>query len=980
MYCERLLKAIVFPCLLFFSITAFSQEKVITGKVTDSKDGSGIPGASVTAKGGTAGTQTGTDGTFRISVPSSTTVLVISSVGFATQEITITGRSSIDVSLVVSNSTLGEVIVSTGYGTAKRKDLTGSITQISSKDFQKGPQTSPLQLIQGKVPGVQISTGNGMPGAGIYIRIRQGASLNASNDPLIVIDGVPLETGGISGVANPLSLLNPNDIESMNILKDASATAIFGNRASNGVIIITTKKGLSGRLKVSYNSNVTLSTVTKMADVLNADEFRALVNAQGTAAQKALLSLGHTIWQDNIYRDAISVDNNISFTGGIKKFPYRLSLGYLNQDGILKNDNLQRGTMAFNINPKLMKNHLSIDINMKNSVTHSRFANQGAIGAAVFFDPTKPVYDAGKPQYGGYWEWELNGLPNTLAPKNPVSLLEQNKSIGDVYRSIGNIQFDYKFHFLPELRANLNLGYDVSRGSGTNRTLATSASAFYNKGSMSRYKQKRWNYLSDFYLNYTKNFSKHRVDATAGYEWQDWTNYSPGFPTINGTGVIPAGPPFKSQHTLLSMFGRVNYGYDDRYLLTATIRRDGSSRFSPDNRWGWFPSAALAWRISRESFMMDSKTISDLKLRVGWGRTGQQDVGSDYPYLARYTSSDSSGMYQFGSNYYLLLRPEGYDENLKWETTETYNGGIDVGLFNGRITFSADVYFKKTKDLLAVISVPAGSNLTNQILTNVGNIENNGVEFSLTATPIRNKDITWDISYNFTFNKSKITNLSKVKDPNAIGNLVGGISGGVGNTIQIHTVGYAPYTFYVYKQVYDQNGKPIEGLYVDQNKDGASNEKDKYRYKNPQPKYFMGLSSQFGYKKWTFSFAARASIDNYMYNNFHSTSGTYQNFSFANYLGNVSRDVLNTGFSVPRLWSDYYIENASYLRMDNVNLGYNFGRICKNKSTTLRVSANVQNLFVITKYSGLDPEIPSGIDNNFYPRPRTYSLGVNLDF
>lgn len=979
MYCERLLKAIVFPCLLFISITAFTQEKVITGKVTDSKDGSAIPGVSVTAKGSSTGTSTGTDGTFRLSVNSSVTTLVVSSVGFATQEISIAGKSSIDVQLVVSNSTLGEVIVTTGYGTSKKKDLTGAITLITAKDFQKGPQTTPLQLIQGKVPGVQISTGNGAPGAGIYIRIRQGSSLNASNEPLIVIDGIPVESGGISGVANPLSLINPNDIESMSILKDASATAIFGNRASNGVIIVTTKKGNSGKLKVSFNSNISLSTVTETADVLNADEFRALVMAKGTPAQQALLSLGHTNWQDQIYHDAIAFDNNISFTGGIKKLPYRLSLGYLNQDGILKNDNLQRGTMAININPKLMKNHLSIDINMKNSVTKSFFANTGAIGSAVFFDPTKPVYDQTKPQYGGYWEWELNGTPNTLAPKNPVSLLEQNRNIGNVYRSIGNIQFDYKFHFLPELRANLNLGYDVSKGSGKNQTLPTSASAYFTQGSVSKYEQKRWNYLSDFYLNYMKVFSnKHRVDATAGYGWQDWTNYSPSFPTVNGTSVIPAGPPFKSQHTLLSMFGRLNYGYDDRYLLTATIRRDGSSRFSEENRYGWFPSVALAWRISRESFMQDSKTFSDLKLRLGWGRTGQQDVGNDYPYLARYSQSDSSGMYQFGSNYYLLLRPEGYDENLKWETTETYNAGVDVGLLNNRITFSVDAYFKRTKDLLAVISVPAGSNLTNQILTNVGNIENKGLEFSVAANVIRNKNFTWDLNYNFTYNEREITNLSKVKDPNAIGNLVGGIGGGVGNTIQIHTVGYAPNTFYVYKQVYDQNGKPIEGLYVDQNKDGASNESDKYRYKNPQPKYYMGFNSQFGYKKWSLSFASRASFDNYMYNNFNSNSGTYQNFGFPNYLGNVAKDVLTTGFTVPRLWSDYYIENASFFKMDNINLGFNVGRISKN--TSLRVSATVQNVFTITNYSGLDPEIPSGIDNNFYPRPRTYSLGFNLDF
>jgi iron complex outermembrane receptor protein len=977
MSCKKMLEFILLPCLLLFSITGFSQDKVITGRVTDSRDGSGMAGVSVAAKGSAAGTQTGTDGSYRISVDRNVTVLVFSFVGFGLQEISIDGRTSIDVSMALTNASLGEIVV-IGYGTARKKDLTGSIAQISSKDFQKGPQTTPEQLILGKIPGLQITTGGGMPGAGSRIRIRQGASLNASNDPLIVLDGVPLETGGIAGVANPLTLINPNDIESFNILKDASATAIYGNRASNGVIIITTKKGSSGRLKVSYSNVASLYTVTETADILSADQFRDLVNAQGTAAQKALLGTQNTDWQDIIYRNAFATDNTISFSGGIKKFPYRMSMGYLNQAGILETDNLQRGTLNFNLNPKFLNNHLSIDINLKGSVTKSRFANQGAIGSAVFFDPTQPVYDLSKPQYGGYWEWELNGLPNTLAPKNPLSLLKQTKNTGNTNRSIGNIQFDYKFHFLPALRANLNLGYDLSRGYGTTHVPATAASSFFNQGSKSRYLQKRWNKLLDFYLNYTKNFSKHRVDATAGYGYQDWIFYSPGFPTINGNGVIPAGPPFKTQHTLLSFFGRVNYSFDDRYLLTGAVRRDGSSRFGPQTRWGTFPSAALAWRVSRESFLMDSETISDLKLRIGWGITGQQDVGSDYPYLARYSLSDSSGMYQFGSNYYLLLRPEGYDENLKWETTETYNAGLDVGLLSGRISFSVDAYFKKTKDLLAVISVPAGSNLTNQILTNVGNIENRGIEVSLNATPVKNTNFTWDANVNFTYNESEITNLSKIQNQNAVGNPVGGISGGVGNTIQIHTVGYAPYSFYVYKQVYDANGRTIEGVYVDLNKDGASTEADKYRYKNPEPRMYFGFGSQFSYKKWTASFAGRASIGNYMYNNFHSTSGTYQNFGFPNYLGNVATDVLHTAFATPRLWSDYYIENASFVRMDNINLGYNFGRI--GKSASLRMSATVQNVFVITEFSGLDPEIAGGISNNFYPRPRIYSLGFNVDF
>lgn len=973
------LQKIILPLLLVISQIVFAQERVITGTVIDSK-GTGVPGVSVSAKGTGAGTQTNTDGSFRISVPSSATVLVFSSIGFNTREVTIGTSNTMDVVLEINSSALGEVVV-TGYGTARKKDLTGSITNITAKDFNKGPVSSPEQLVVGKVAGVQITSGGGMPGAGSRIRIRSGASLNASNDPLIVVDGVPLETGGISGTANPLVLINPNDIESFNILKDASATAIYGSRASNGVIIITTKKGSSGRLKGVFSTVHSLSTLTDKVGVLDADQYRDLVNAQGTATQKALLGSANTDWQDIIYRNAFSADNNVSISGGIKNFPYRFSLGYLNQAGVLLTDNLQRYSTAINFNPKFLKNHLSVDLNIKGTITKSHFANQGAIGAAVFFDPTQEVYDESKPQYGGYWEWELNGLPNTLASRNPLSLLEQRENIGNSNRSIGNLQLDYKFHFLPDLRANLNLGYDVSRGYGFTRVPKTAASAYYDQGTYSRYLQKRKNSLIDFYFNYTKNFKDilSRVDATAGYSYQDWLETVPASESYNGSGVvIDRNNAYKSQHTLLSVFGRLNYSFDDRYLITASIRRDGSSRFGPDSRWGWFPSAAFAWRVSREAFLRNSKVITDLKFRFGWGNTGQQDVGSNYPYLARYSPSDSSAMYQFGNTFYPLLRPEGYDANLKWESTDTKNLGMDFGFLDGRLSGSVDVYRKKTKDLLAVISVPAGSNLTNRILTNVGNIENEGLEVVVNATPFRSNNFTWDASANFTYNESEITNLSKVQDPSAIGNEVGGIAGGVGNYIQIHTVGYAPYTFYVYKQVYDQNGKPIEGVYVDWNKDGASNQNDKYRYKNPEPKMFMGFSSNFSFKKWNAGFSARASVGNYMYNNFNSNNGTYQNFGYPNYLGNVSSDVLNTGFSIVRLWSDYYIENASFIRMDNAYLGYDFGKLIKNSS--LRLTATVQNVFVITKYSGLDPEIAGGIDNNLYPRPRIYSLGLNLDF
>lgn len=979
--CKSHFKKIVFPCLLLFiSQLAFTQARIINGKVTDSRDGSPIPSVSVSAKGTNLGTLTGSDGTYSLTVPREVNTLVFSSVGFGTQEVPING-TTVDVSLSISAGSLGEIVV-IGYGTARKKDLTGSVTQISAKDFQKGPSATPEQLIIGKVPGVQITTGGGAPGAGTRIRIRQGASLGASNDPLIVVDGVPLENGGIAGVANPLTLINPNDIESFNILKDASATAIYGNRASNGVIIITTKKGTGGRLKVSYSNVSSVSNVSDRVNVLGVDDYIALVEAQGTQAQKDLLGEARTDWQDVIYRNAFSTDNNISFGGGIKNFPYRVSLGYLNQNGVLQKDNLQRGSVALNFNPKYLKNHLSIDLNIRGSVTKSRFADQGAIGAAVFFDPTQPVYDLENSDYGGYWEWELNGLPNTLAPKNPLGLLETRKNIGNANRSIGNLQVDYKFHFLPELRVNVNVGYDVSRGYGTTYVPPNSGSGFLDKGSSSRYLEKRNNKLADIYLNYVKHITgiRSRVDVTAGYGYQDWVFYRPSYPTITGNGVLAAGNTFKTQHTLISAFARANYSFDDRYLLTGTIRRDGSSRFGPDNRWGNFPSAAIAWRVSNEAFLRDSRLLSDLKLRFGWGITGQQDIGlGDYTYLARYTPSDNSAFYQFGSTFYSLLRPEEYDANLKWETTETINAGFDIGFLQGRISASVDLYRKKTKDLIASIGVPAGSNLANQIITNVGNIENQGIEFAINATPVRNADFSWDANFNFTYNESEITNLSKVPpSPSFIGYPTGGIGGGVGNTIQVHTVGYSPFAFYVYKQVYDGDGKPIEGLYVDMNKDGASNEQDKYRYKNPEPRYFMGFGSQFNYKKWNFGFNARASIDNYMYNNFNANNGTYQNFGYPNYLGNVSADVLNTGFHSVRLWSDYYIENASFLRMDNVNLGYNFGKVFGG--STLRLSATVQNVFVITDYSGLDPEIAGGIDNNFYPRPRVYSLGVNLDF
>lgn len=968
-----------FLLLTGFSVTA---QRVITGTVTDSESGEPLIGASVIVTGTTSGTATDIDGNYRLNAPKDAVSLIVTYVGYNDKTVLITGDV---VNVVLESGSALEELVVIGYGSAKKSDLTGSVTAISEKSFNKGAVTSAQQLIVGKAPGVQITSGGGRPGGGSRIRIRGGSSLNASNDPLIVIDGVPVDNNSISGSANPLSLINPADIASFNILKDASATAIYGSRAANGVIIITTKKGATGKLNVDFNSVASVARKTRVVDVLTGDEFRTLVDSNGTAAQKALLGTENTNWQDVIYQDAFTTDNSISFNGGIKGLPYRLSLGYLDQNGILLTDNMKRYSGAFNLNPKFLKDNLSLDLNIKGTRAQSHFADGGAIGNAAFFDPTQPVYapTMGEVDLGGYYEWldPATMKPNSLAPRNPLSLLEQKEDNGTVNRVLGNVQLDYKLPFVPGLNANLNVGYDGSSSEGTVVWPATAANVYNVKGSKSEYSQTKSNKLLEYYMKYTRKLDKIRsnIDIMGGYSYQDWLTESPAYPTYRGVDTLPAGLPYKTQNTLISFFGRLNYNFDERFLLTATVRRDGSSRFSKDTRWGTFPSLAFAWRIGQESFLKESDAISDLKLRLGYGITGQQDIGGDYPYLARYSISDLSAQYQFGDNYYLTLRPEGYDANIKWEETTTYNAGVDLGLIEGRITLNADYYFKKTKDLLAVISVPTGSNLTNRILTNVGNIENKGVELNLGLIPVTNDNFVWNSNFNITFNKTTITNLSKVQDNTSEGIQVGGIGGGVGNTIQIHSVGYNPYAFYVYQQVYDAAGNPIEGLYVDKNQDGVVNDKDKYRYQTPEARIFLGFNSDFTYKNWSLAFSTRANFGNYMYNNFNATAGSYQSFSFSNYLGNVPRNTLETEFSKYQIYSDYYIQNASFFRMDYASLGYDFGKVFNDKMG-IRLTAAVQNVFVITNYTGIDPEIAGGIDSNFYPNPRVFSLALNLRF
>jgi iron complex outermembrane receptor protein len=979
---QKLIKAAGFIMLALVAQVSFAQTKVITGKVTDSKDGSAVSGATVAAKGSRGGTQTGSDGSFSLSVDNAVTTLVISYVGFTTQEVSIDGKTSVEVSLVVNNQTLGEVVV-TGYGSVRRKDLTGSIATIGTKDFVKGPLTSPEQLINGKVAGVQITTGGGAPGAGSRIRVRGTSSLSGSNDPLIIIDGVPVDQqSGISGAANPLALINPNDIETFNILKDASATAIYGNRATNGVIIITTKKGKSGKLKISFSTLNSLSVAGDKVDVLSAEEFKNVVNGKGNTSQKGLLGTSNTNWQDLIYQTAFMTDNNIALTGGLEKVPYRLSLGYLNQDGILKTGNLSRVSTALNLNPRLLKNALKVDLNFKAAFTKNTFANEGAIGGAAFFDPTQTV-KRNDNRFGGYWEWLANNnQPDGLAPKNPVGLLNLRDDKSNVTRIITNIQLDYTLPFLKALRANLNVGYDYSKGEGTVYIPDSAAMTYTRGGVNNQYQQTKKNKLLEFYLNYVKDIKsiKSRLDVMAGYGYQDFMRQSPNYPDnrANGTVFAPAAPfPFETQNTLISFYGRLNFSINNKYLFTASYRRDGSSRFSEDNRWGGFPSAAFAWNIAEEPFLKGSKVLSSLKLRAGYGETGQQEIGNDYAYIANYTLGTQTAQYQFGSNFYQVNRPVGYDANIKWEQTSTFNVGIDFGFLNGRISGSVDYYNKETEDLLSFIDVPAGTNFTNRIFTNVGDMNNKGVEFVLNTNILKKKKLVWDLGFNVTYNKNEITRLTKIDDPTFIGVATGGISGGVGNTIQIHSVGYQPNSFFVLQQVYDNAGKPIEGLYVDQNGDGIVNNLDYYRYKSPEPLWMVGFTTSVGYGNWNFSTVLRSNLGQYMYNNMFSAHGTFQPSSVL-FLGNLHRNYLETGFANSQYFSDYYMENSSFLRMDNFTVSYDFGKVFNNKAN-LRATANVQNVFVVSKYKGLDPEIAGGIDNNFYPRPRVFSLGFNLD-
>ena len=962
-----------------------AQTRTIKGEVTDAQNGEALIGATVMVEGEKGGTVTDFDGNFSLQVSSSAKKIKVSYIGYIDKVLSIS--DNMKVKLESDSKALADVVV-IGYGTARKSDLTGSVATVKSKDFNKGLVSSPEQLINGKVSGVQIMSNSGSASAGSTIRVRGGASLNASNDPLIVLDGVPLEQGGISGnSSNFLSMINPSDIESMTVLKDASSTAIYGSRASNGVIIITTKKGQQGAVKVNFNTTNSLQTRAQMVDMLSRDEFVNVINQFGTDNQKSLLGTANTDWNDEVYRTAFGTDNNLSVSGSIDKWlPFRVSVGYYNQSGLVRKDNVERWTGNVVLTPSFFQDHLKLTINAKGTLNNNSFNNGGAVWAAATFNPTIPVY-SGNDKYGGYNEaLDADGYPVNAGVRNPRGLVDLYDSKSKVSRFIGSMDVDYKVHFLPELKLHATVGADYAKGDGTIHVPVYAAQSYNKDESLggSDYKygpQKNENRLLTLYANYAKYFEdiKSNVDLTAGYDYQYWKSTTPLYYTKSAAGTtLSTVKASDYRHVMLSYYGRINYSFDGKYLLTATVRRDASSRFSKDTRWGTFPSVALGWTLTEEPWLKNQKVLSNLKLRASYGVTGQQEGIGNYNYLPVYTYSVTGAEAFINGQYINTYRPEAYVEDLKWETTTSWNFGLDFGFLDGRIGGAIDFYTRKTKDLLASVPTAAGTNFSKTILTNVGNVDSKGIEVSLNATPIQTKDWEWNLSYNFTWQNMKVKNLSLTKGGSQTNVKVGPSIDAY--QFQVLSEGYEPYMFYVYHQLYDsKTGKPIEGAYADLNNDGEINDADLYRYHSPAPKYIMGLSTSLRYKQLTLGMSFRANIDNYVYNGMGMSTGAFETVSYNNsQLNNLNSSFLKTGFKTRQYLSDYYVENASFLKLDNLSLSYNVGKI--NKWASLTVSAMVQNVFTITGYSGTDPEVPNGMDNSFYPRPRTYSVSLGLQF
>lgn len=986
---------------LFLTASAFGQQVVVKGHVKDAT-GEPIIGATIRVDGAQGGTITDIDGNFSIKADAKST-LKISYLGYETASVA--AGQNINIVLKEDAATKLDDVVVIGYGRAKKTDLTGSVTAMKPDELSKGITNSASDMLVGKVAGVDVQTTGGMPGAGAQIRIRGGASLSASNDPLYVIDGLEIDNNTATGMSNILANINPQDIETFTVLKSASATAIYGSRASNGVIIITTKKGRSGQKPTfSYNGDITVSTARKKYDTLNAAEFTDLVKSYGI--DTSLLGTSDTNWQDEVLRTTASTSHSISMQGGLKNMPYRVSAGYNIGNGILKTSWMRRFNASVNLAPSFLDNHLNFNFTAKYMYEKDRYADSGAIGAALSMDPTRPVR-TDDPEYkvvGGYYQtlqgasfndpdWTKTSYSQT--PQNPVAMLNNKYCLANANDYSGNAEVDYKIHGFEDLHIHASLGAQYTATDQKTDVRRTSYSDNYygRQEFMAYYK---YNIVGNAYAQYMHTFGIHDIDVMAGAEQAHYHRTGTG---TYGLGTNPLtgaayNEKFRSEtewathNSIVSYFGRVNYSLLDRYLLTATFRADGSSRFAKGHKWGYFPSAALAWKISSEPFMKNVKWLNDLKLRLDWGKTGQQNGIDDFYYAPLYVRGDQFSQYAFGDTYYYTMRPNKYNDNLTWEKTETWNVGLDFAALNNRFSFSVDGYIRNTKDLLANVSATAGTTFGDQLLQNVGSLRNYGVELSFDVKPVVTKDFTWDLTYNVGWNKNKITELKAgaqdwvwVTDTQA--------ARGNDTKLQRNKVGQPINSFFVYQQVYDENGKPIEGLYVDRDGNGIIDDGDRYYYKSPAPDVIMGLTSKFLYKNWDLSFSLRASLGNYVYYyNLANTaqvseSGIYNHGAFVN----TNPEALRLGFTGQTTTlnsiSDYFIRNASYLKCSNITLGYSFPALLKYAGQDYfsgRVYFTVQNPFVITKYKGLDPEVANGVDKDPYPRPVSFQLGVNFNF
>ena len=1014
--------------LLTLALPALAQKVTVTGTVVDEL-GEPLIGATVMEKGTSTGTATDLDGNFQLSVNPDGT-LVVSYIGYDAVEVPINGQTHFNVVMKENATMLAETVV-IGYGSVKKSDATGSVALVTPDEIDANIATSAQDLLVGASPGVVVTTGGGSPEGGATIRIRGGASLNAPNDPLIVLDGVPLSNDGVNGMANPLAMIAPDNIESMTILKDASATAIYGSRASNGVIIITTKKGKGGRPQVNFTANMSINNARKTWNVLDASRYREMVGSVFGQDSPAYAALGNanTNWQDEVLRTSISQEYNLSVGGRAGFLPYRVSGSYTNNNGILKDSQMQRVTAGINLTPEFFNGLLKVSANVKGYYIRNRFTDEGCVGLAIDSDPTQPVYNQ-IASNNSEFPWLYNGFNtstgaynkfNDQGILNPVACATDKDNIADIYRSNGNLQIDYALHFLPELHFNLNLGYDVSKSTNritTPQNTPTAWNSGYKDGAAQYYEsyELRRNTLLDFYANYKKEFEaiESNLDVMAGYSWQRFDAHgdnnatiitSPGFYQLDAQTLQDTGRlgqlvinPDTESHIgktyqnaphyywnsgnlmLISFFGRLNYTFKDTYLLTFTLRDDGTSRFSKDHRWGLFPSVALGWKINNMPFFeAASETMNEFKLRLGWGQTGQQSVGGYFDYMPTYATSQSgsyypnmyTGTYVNPYTYY----PNGYNPNLKWETTTTWNVGFDMGWLNNRITVALDWYLRNSKDLLATVTVSPGAATTNEMTQNVGSLRNLGIEATIGARVVDTEDWTWNTSFNVAWNQNKITKLNNSNDPNYYVPLGG--MGATGNTCQAHKVGYPAFTFLLYEQIYDNNGKPIEGAYVDQNGDGQLNDADLVFRHSPDPKVTMSWNNSVSWKNWDFSIAMRASIGNYMYNNIRAKHV----FTGSMYMNNALRNLIDNDwyFQTQQYYSDAFLENAGYVRCDNITLGYTWPNLL-NDNLRLRLYGAVQNPFVITKYKGIDPEIYGGIDNSVYPRPTTWTIGLIATF